>query len=136
MHSKEHHTLSHSASIRPEDWLRFVQIDPFPRMWSQLQLKDEDLRALEIGIMASPAGYVVIPGTGGMRKLRFSTPDSGRGKRGSYRVYYVYLADYGTVLLMAILSKGEKADLSKADKNALATVIARLKSLLERGAIR
>jgi len=129
MHRKEYCTLIHAATVHPEDWLRFVQIDPFPRMWSRLGLEDDNLRALEIGIMAAPWSYPVIPGTSGLRKLRFTTPDLGRGKSGSYRVYYVYLPEYGTVWLMAVIAKGEQADLTKADENALAKVI-------ERGGIR
>jgi hypothetical protein len=125
----------HSPSLRAEDWLRFVQMDPFPRLWAKLQLTDEDLQTLEIGIMASPSTYPVIPGCEGLRKLRFTTNVSNRGKSGSYRVFYVYFPDYGTVLLMAILAKSDKSDLTKADKNALAQVISRIKHLLERGAI-
>ena len=37
---------------------------------------------------------------------------------------------------MAIIAKGEQSDLTKADRNALAKVIDRLRGLLERGGIR
>jgi hypothetical protein len=86
--------------------------------------------------MAAPDGSPVIRGTGGLRKLRFATPDSNRGKRGSYRVFYVYFPDFGTVLLMAIIAKSDESDLTKADRNALAQVINGIQSALERGAIR
>ena len=86
--------------------------------------------------MASPSARPVIPGCGGLRKLRFARRDSDRGKSGSYRVFYVYFPEYGIVLLMAILAKSDKSDLTKADKSALARVISRIKHLLERGAIR
>ena len=128
--------MVHSFSFRTEDWLRFVQIDPFPRLWAKLRLTDEDLRALEIDILASPSVSPVNPGCGGLRKLRFSTRDKKRGKSGSYRVFYVYFPEYGIVLLMAILARSDKADLTQADKNALAQVISEIKHLLDRGVIR
>jgi hypothetical protein len=135
MHSGEHHFLVHPASFRPENWLRFVQIDPFPRHWSRLQLTDDDLRALEIGIMLGPESHPVVRGTDGMRKLRFTKPGSGKGKSNSYRAYYVYLPGFGTVWLMAVIAKNE-ADLTAADRNAFAQVIGRLRMLLDRGVIR
>ncbi|MEW4568603.1 hypothetical protein AB1L88_12130 [Tautonia sp. JC769] len=135
MHSKEHLTLVHNAVLKPQDWLRFVQIDPFPGQWSRLGLSDHDLRALELLIMTAPEEGAVIPGTQGLRKARFSTPDSGRGKRGAYRVFYVYFPEHGIVTLMAILAKGQQSNLSKADCNALAAVIGRLRRLLNQGDI-
>ena len=127
--------MVHAAS-RPEDWLRFVQIDPFPRMWGNLGLNDEDLRALEILIMSIPENAAVIPGTNGLRKLRFARAESPQGKRGGYRVFFVYVPEYGIVLLMAIIAKSKKADLTKADLNALSQVILRYQKLLEQGVIR
>lgn len=86
--------------------------------------------------MSLPAGAAVIPGTNGLRKLRFAGGNSDQGKRGSYRIYYVYLTEHGIVLLMAILAKNDRADLTKADRNALAQVIARIHNLLDRGEVR
>jgi hypothetical protein len=128
--------LPHAPSSKPEEWLRFIQIDPFPGQWAKLKLADDDLRAIEMGIMVAPSGSPVVPGTNGLRKMRIAMPGSNRGKRGSYRVYYVYFQEYGMVLLMAILAKNDREDLKKSDKNALSQVITRLKQLLEAGAIR
>ena len=56
----------------------------------------------------------VIPGTGGLRKLRVGL--SGSGKRGGARVIYYFYNEDVPVLLMAIYAKNEKADLSDRDK--------------------
>jgi hypothetical protein len=136
MHSKEQFSLIHSATIRPEDFLRFVEIEPFPRLWADTKLEDQDLQILQIGIMAGPTDHPVIPGSNGLRKLRFSTPKNNTGKRGAFRVYYSYFEDYGIVLLMAILAKNRQRDLTKADIHALAQVLARAKILLDKGVIR
>ena len=56
----------------------------------------------------------VIPGTGGLRKVRVGR--GGSGKRGGARViYYFYNAEFPAVL-MALYAKNEKADLSDRDK--------------------
>ena len=136
MHIKEHRSLTYSATFRPQDWLRFVEIEPFPRLWASFKLTDEDLRALQTAIMALPQNAAVIPGGGGLRKLRFSKTNSDKGKSGSYRVYYVYFPDYSIVLLMAIVDKTKRADLNKSDVSALSQVISRVKALLDRGVIR
>jgi hypothetical protein len=99
-------------------------------------LDEDDLRALEILIMVSPGRHPVIPETHGLRKLRFTKSDSARGKSGGCRVYYVYLPDYGIVLLLGIIDKKVQSDLTKADRNALGQVIADIKRKLDQGVIR
>jgi len=128
--------LVHPASIRPEEFLRFVELDPFPQLWSKLKLDDVCLQALQIGIMAGPTKHPVVRGSHGIRKLRFSKPGSNSGKSGGYRVYYVYFQEYGIVLLMAVIAKNEQAGLTKADLNILAPIVDRAKSLPDKGAIR
>ena len=55
-------------------------------------LSDEEYAALQVALMRDPEAGPVIPGSGGVRKLRWAAP--GRGKRGGYRViYYVRRAN-------------------------------------------
>lgn len=136
MHLKERHKVIHSASIAPQDWLRFVQIPPFPGQWKRIGLADEDLRALEIAIMARPTTGSVIRGSGGVRKARFASVHGDQGKSGSHRVFYVYFPDQGIVLLLAIISKSGEANLTKADLNELARIVERIRALMERGEIK
>jgi hypothetical protein len=136
MHSKEQFSMIHFTTIRPQDFLRFVEIEPFPQLWADTKLEDPDLQILQIGIMAGPTDHPVIPGSNGLRKLRFSTPKNNAGKRGGYRVYYSYFEEYGIVLLMAIIAKNRQGDLTKADIHALAQVLTRAKFLLDKGVIR
>ena len=86
--------------------------------------------------MSGPADHPVIPGSNGLRKLRFSAPGSHQGKRGSYRVYYAYFDAHGIVLLMAIIAKNAQSDLNKADVKALGGVLSRVKTLFDQGIIR
>jgi hypothetical protein len=129
-------TLIDPESLNPEDWLRFAEVEPFPGQWAKLKLTDDDLARLQVALCAEPRMGAVIPGTGGLRKARFAAGDGDRGKSGSYRVFYVYFQEYGIVILWAIVAKNQKADLTKAERNAIATVLGRYRRLLEEGRIR
>jgi hypothetical protein len=60
----------------------------------------------------------LIPGTGGLRKVRIGR--GGSGKRGGARVItYFYNGDFPAVL-MALYAKNEKADLTARDRRDLA----------------
>jgi mRNA-degrading endonuclease RelE of RelBE toxin-antitoxin system len=59
------------------------------QLFSQLRedyLPDEEYARLQEALIEKPEGGALIPGSGGVRKLRWS--GSGRGKRGGIRVIY------------------------------------------------
>jgi hypothetical protein len=68
-----------------------------------------------------PRCGVVIPGSGGVRKVRVGF--GGRAKRGGARVVYVYGGDEIPVFLLAAFAKNEKDDLSPADRARMAKAI-------------
>lgn len=69
-----------------------------------------DRAAIINTISKSPMSGVVIPGSGGLRKLRFGF--DGRGKRGGGRViYWFHSADFPAVLLW-VLAKNAASDLT------------------------
>lgn len=45
---------------------------------------------------------------------------SNKGKSGSHRVLYLFIQAHATVCSVLVFGKNEKANISKADKNALA----------------
>jgi hypothetical protein len=59
----------------------------------------------------------VIPGTGGARKLRVA--GRGKGKSGGYRIITYFAAEDVPVLLLVLIDKGERADLTQSERNAL-----------------
>jgi mRNA-degrading endonuclease RelE of RelBE toxin-antitoxin system len=51
----------------------------------------------------NPTAGVIVPATGGVRKLRWAVP--GRGKRGGARVIYYFLNDSAPLLALDIYAK-------------------------------
>ena len=59
----------------------------------------------------------LVPGTGGVRKLRFALP--GGGKSGGARVLYVYTRSDCRVYFLLAYSKHVRETLGQGEKNAL-----------------
>jgi len=66
-------------------------------------LSDEEYSALQEALMRAPEAGPVIPGSGGVRKLRWGAP--GRGKRGGYRVIYYVRRAHGVIWLLTMYPK-------------------------------
>ncbi len=79
-------------------------------------LTDAEQDAVIDLVAYDPTRGVLIPGTGGLRKVRVAR--GGSGKRGGARVIYYFYNEDIPVLLMAIFAKNEKADLSQREKKA------------------
>ena len=67
----------------------------------------------------------MIPGTGGLRKVRWSVP--GRGKRGGARIIYFYLDPGMPMFLLTIYAKSDRADLTPDERRRFAEVVRRIK---------
>lgn len=119
-------TLSYPmADLRPEDFLHFIELDEFVDDWKALGFDVEvDLFALQATIMANPTGPSVIPGTGGLRKLRFARAGDS-GKRSGVRVCYAYFPKHWTVLLVLVYGKNEQADLTPSECEAVKRYLSR-----------
>jgi len=76
-------------------------------------LGDEERTALVDQLAYNPSAGTVIPGTGGIRKLRWGL--EGRGKRGGARVIYFFHNLEMPLFLLTAYAKSERDDLSHAD---------------------
>lgn len=113
--------------------LTFIQFAAFVADWKDLGLGDGDLRAMEALLLDRPERGQVIPGTGGLRKLRFAPPSWHTGKRGAARVVYAHFPDVHRLYLFAIYGKAAQADLSPADRKRFATLLTALGDRLRKG---
>ena len=68
-------------------------------------------------IVAMPNAGAVIPGTGGLRKIRWSV--AGKGKRGGTRVIYYHVVAQAQIRMILIYRKGIKDDLTPKEKTIL-----------------
>jgi len=82
---------------------------------SRKLLSDEERMLVVDYLAGNPAVGDVIPGTGGVRKVRWGL--EGRGKRGGARVIYFYHGVNMPLFLLTAYAKNERADLSQHDRN-------------------
>jgi hypothetical protein len=68
-----------------------------------------------------PKAGDIMEGTGGVRKLRWRR--GGQGKSGGVRVIYYFHDDLMPLYLLTLFAKGDKANLSKAERNELADLV-------------
>lgn len=72
-------------------------------------------------LAGDPSCGVVIPGAGGLRKVRFGF--GGRGKSGGARIIYLFSGEGLPDFLIAAFAKNEKANLTAAERNALGKMV-------------
>jgi hypothetical protein len=80
-------------------------------------IEDNERASIVAYIAEHPTAGVIIPDTGGARKVRFA--GRGKGKSGGYRVITYYARDDIPVFLIDIYGKGRRSDISMAEKKAI-----------------
>jgi hypothetical protein len=84
-------------------------------------LSDEERQELVSYLSSHPSDGDIIEGTGGIRKLRWAR--QGKGKSGGARVIYMYYNEGMPLYALTIYGKGEKDNLTQAERNDLAKLV-------------
>lgn len=100
--------------------MRFVETPVFTAAVQGL-LADEDYRALQSALLLRPEQGAIIPGSGGLRKLRWA--GRGHGKRGGARIIYYWFVDEGVIYLLFAYAKSTAADLTPAQVKVLRRLV-------------
>jgi mRNA-degrading endonuclease RelE of RelBE toxin-antitoxin system len=86
----------------------FIETRLFTKLVQQY-LTDDEYAELQRWLTAQPESGRVIPGSGGVRKLRWGS--RGRGKRGAYRVIYYLRRANGVIWMLTIYPKNVSEDI-------------------------
>ena len=87
--------------------------DDARQIWSE-----QERGAFCAWLAANPEAGDELQGTGGCRKIRVA--GKGRGKSGGYRIITFFTGLDLPIFLLAVFSKGEKANLNQVERNGLA----------------
>jgi hypothetical protein len=106
-----------------------TELPEYIRRASEL-LSDVEQKLIVDHLAAHPKAGDLMQGTGGIRKLRWSRAN--KGKSGGVRIIYYYHDKRIPLYLLTIFGKNEQANLNKAERNLLATLVDKLvKTTLE-----
>lgn len=100
----------------------FIETAIFTRRLLQI-LSDEEYHLLQQELAARPEAGKVIPGSGGLRKIRWRF--SGTGKRGGIRIIYYWRKDANQIMLLFVFAKNEQDNLTPAQLKQIRSVVER-----------
>jgi len=84
-------------------------------------LTDEERAQMVEFIATHPEDGDIMPESGGVRKLRWAA--KGKGKSGGVRVIYYFYNDTFPIFLLTLYTKSQKANLTKAERNDLKSLV-------------
>ena len=99
--------------------MRFVETPIFTKIITRLD--DEEYRSLQIALMLRPEQGPIIRGAGGLRKVRWAKP--GSGKRGGLRVIYYWAPRERAFYMLYAYSKNEQEDLTPGQARFLGQLV-------------
>jgi hypothetical protein len=93
----------------------------FQRDADDAGLSDDQVLEIATMIAANPMGGDLMAGTGGARKVRHR--GRGKGKSGGYRTIHYFGGVDVPIFLLALYGKGDRDNLSRAERNELARLL-------------
>lgn len=105
-----------------------IETESYLRAAKDAGMSEADCIAVVDLVAAAPDAGDVMQGTGGVRKARVA--GRGKGKSGGYRIVWYFGGGDIPVFLLTVFGKGEKANLTQGERNALRSLVATLRSSL------
>jgi hypothetical protein len=100
--------------------MRFVETPVLTKIVKSL-LTDEDYRTLQTTLLLRPEQGLLIPGTGGLRKIRWGA--KGHGQRGGCRVIYYWDGSTEAFYMLYAYPKNEQEDLTAKQAKLLGQMV-------------
>jgi mRNA-degrading endonuclease RelE of RelBE toxin-antitoxin system len=100
--------------------MRFVETPIFTPAVEDL-LEEESYRSLQLTLLLRPATGAMIPGSGGLRKIRWSL--KGKGKRGGCRIIGYWDEPSETFCMLYAYGKNEQEDLTVDQLRVLSRLV-------------
>ncbi|MHB8881024.1 MAG: type II toxin-antitoxin system RelE/ParE family toxin [Thermodesulfovibrionales bacterium] len=97
-----------------------IETPIFTRRIQEL-ITDEEYRLLQIHLVNRPDVGKILPGSGGLRKLRWSA--GGHGKKGGIRSIYYWFVAHDIILLLYSYPKNEQDNLTPEQLRQLKKII-------------
>ncbi len=104
-----------------------ITIIEFPSFLSQVGIGISSVERDELidFLARKPESGDEIPGTGGVRKLRWA--GKGKGKRGGLRIIYYFYNETAPLFLLTVYGKGVQEDLTSEQKKKITSLAKALK---------
>ena len=100
--------------------MRFIETTVFTQSILE-HLSEDEYRALQTSLLLRPTQGTLIPGAGGLRKLRWRK--SASGKRGGLRIIYYWHGGEETIYLLLIYTKTRSDNMTPDQIRALRQVV-------------
>jgi mRNA-degrading endonuclease RelE of RelBE toxin-antitoxin system len=86
----------------------FIETKLFSRL-RESYLADDEYTNVQAALIENPEVGDIVPGSGGVRKLRWSQP--GRGKRGGIRIIYYVKVREGIIYMLTVYARNEEGNI-------------------------
>ena len=100
--------------------MEIIETSIFTRRINDL-MNDDSYRMLQVKLISDPEKGSVIPGSGGLRKVRWKL--EGQGKRGGLRVIYYWAVSRSKIVMLYVFPKNVHGDLSKEQIRTLRQMV-------------
>ena len=84
-------------------------------------MPDDEYRKIQLALVLRPEAGKIIPGSGGLRKIRWKS--SGSGKRGGLRLIYSWDVQEDRIYMLLIYKKSKQEDLTPSQLKILQNLV-------------